>query len=90
MAEQIYKVEKPVSVESRRLVKYVTGLLYNDFDKEEIKKIVKAINKALIKKDLDGKEVTFDFIVRDDEVVIKNVKVWEPKDTPFDELIEKL
>jgi N-acetylglucosamine kinase-like BadF-type ATPase len=75
----VVEVAKPVTAGGRSMMKYVYGALKGqEVPDEVIKKITKALQKWVIKEDLEEKEITFTLEVEDGKVKVRNVKIWQP------------
>jgi len=72
------------------MAKYVYGALKGQNVPDDIiKKVIRMLNKWVIKEDLEEKEITFDLELDSDysKIRIKNVKIWQPAESN-DEVFE--
>ena len=86
----IVEVTKPVTAGGRSMAKYIYGALKSqNVPDDVIKKVIKTLNKWVIKQDIEDKEITFDMELDSDytKIKIKNLKIWQPVETK-DEVYE--
>jgi len=75
------EITKPVTAGGKSMVKYIYGALKGqNVPDDVIKKVIKELNKWVIKTDLEEKEITFDLELSDDysKLRIKNIRIWKP------------